>query len=59
MMTKVLSFFFFISLFSVCVCGVWLDGRRGKDAIKADKSGVVVAKILVSPVLELIRRSGK
>ena len=44
MMTKakVLSLYFFLYLFSVCVCGAFLDDRRGRDAITADKSVVVV-----------------
>jgi hypothetical protein len=44
MMTKakVLSFYFFLYLFSVCVCGACLDDRRGRDATTADKSVVVV-----------------
>ena len=44
MMTKakVLSFYFFLYLFSVCVCGACLDDRRGTEATTADKSVVVV-----------------
>ena len=41
MMTKakVLSFYFFLYLFSVCVCGACLDDRRGRNAISRQVSG--------------------
>jgi hypothetical protein len=41
MMTKA-KVSFFLSFFSICVYGVCLDDRRGRDAITANKSVVVV-----------------
>ena len=62
MMTKAkVSFFLFLSIsflsfFSICVCGVCLDDRRGRDAITADKSVLVV---VVAATILGSRRSGQ